>query len=41
MTSLQGVCAGGDIVNLNLPAVATIANAKTAAASIDRFLSDP
>ncbi len=40
MTSLEGVFAGGDIVNLNLDAVTAIADAKTAAAGIDRFLSE-
>jgi len=40
MTSLEGIFAGGDIVNLNLDAVTAIADAKTAAAGIDRFLSE-
>jgi len=41
MTSLQGIFAGGDIVNLNLDAVTAIADAKRAAAGIDKFLSEP
>ncbi len=38
MTSLPGVFAGGDIVNLNLDAVTAIADAKIAAEGIDKFL---
>jgi len=38
MTTLPGVFAGGDIVNLNLDAVTAIADAKTATEGIDRFL---
>jgi len=39
MTSLPGVFAGGDIVNLNLDAVTAIADAKIAAEGIDNYLS--
>jgi len=39
MTSIPGVFAGGDIVNLNLDAVTAIADAKIASEGIDRFLS--
>jgi len=39
MTSLPGVFAGGDIVNINLDAVTAIADAKVAAEGIDRYLS--
>ena len=41
MTSLEGVFAGGDIVNLNLDAVTAIADAKRAAEGINTFLSAP
>jgi len=41
MTSIPGVFAGGDIVNLNLDAVTGIADAKTASEGIDKFLSNP
>ncbi len=37
-TSIPGLFAGGDIVNLNLDAVTAIADAKRAAEGIDRFL---
>ncbi|HIJ70980.1 MAG TPA: FAD-dependent oxidoreductase [Planctomycetes bacterium] len=39
MTSIPGMFAGGDIVNVNLDAVTAIADAKLAAAGIDRMLS--
>ncbi len=39
MTSIPGVFAGGDIVNLNLDAVTAIADAKIAAEGIDKYLS--
>jgi glutamate synthase (NADPH/NADH) small chain len=38
MTSIKGVFAGGDIVNMNLDAVTAIADAKIASAGIDRFV---
>ncbi|MBN2103217.1 FAD-dependent oxidoreductase [bacterium] len=38
MTSIQGVFAGGDIVNMNLDAVTAIADAKAASEGIDRFI---
>lgn len=38
MTSLPGIFAGGDIVNLNLDAVTAIADAKIAAEGIDKYL---
>jgi len=38
MTSIPGVFAGGDIVNLNLDAVTAIADAKRAAEGIDLYL---
>ena len=38
MTSIPGLFAGGDIVNINLDAVTAIADAKRAAAGIDAFL---
>jgi len=37
-TTIPGVFAGGDIVNLNLDAVTAIADAKRAAEGIDRFM---
>ena len=37
-TSIPGIFAGGDIVNLNLDAVTAIADAKVAAEGIDRYL---
>lgn len=37
-TSITGIFAGGDIVNLNMDAVNAIRDAKTAAEGIDRFL---
>jgi len=40
MTSIPGVFAGGDIVNLNMDAVTAIADAKTAAEGIHKLLSD-
>jgi len=40
MTSIPGVFAGGDIVNLNMDAVTAIADAKRAADGIDAVLSD-
>ncbi len=40
MTSIPGVFAGGDIVNLNMDAVTAIADAKRAAEGIDAILSD-
>ena len=39
MTSLRGVFAGGDIVNVNMDAVTAIRDARTAAEGIDRWLS--
>ncbi|MFW6104089.1 MAG: FAD-dependent oxidoreductase [Bacteroidota bacterium] len=39
MTSIPGVFAGGDIVNVNLDAVTAIADAKMAAEGIGRFLT--
>jgi len=39
MTSIERVFAGGDIVNLNMDAVAAVADAKRAAEGIDAFLS--
>jgi glutamate synthase (NADPH/NADH) small chain len=39
MTSIPGVFAGGDIVNLNLDAVTAIADAKVASQGIDNYLS--
>jgi glutamate synthase (NADPH/NADH) small chain len=39
MTSIPGIFAGGDIVNLNLDAVTAIADAKMAAEGIDMFLA--
>jgi glutamate synthase (NADPH/NADH) small chain len=39
MTSLQGVFAGGDIVNTNLDAVTAIADAKVASEGIDKWLT--
>lgn len=39
MTSVPGVFAGGDIVNINLDAVTAIADAKVASEGIDRFAS--
>jgi glutamate synthase (NADPH/NADH) small chain len=39
MTSISGLFAGGDIVNLNLDAVTAIADAKIASEGIDRFIS--
>lgn len=38
MTSIPGVFAGGDIVNVNLDAVTAIADAKMAATGIDKFV---
>jgi glutamate synthase (NADPH/NADH) small chain len=38
MTTIPGVFAGGDIVNLNLDAVTGIADAKAAAEGIDNLL---
>ena len=38
MTSLPGVFAGGDIVNINLDAVTAIADAKIASEGIDRWM---
>ncbi|MFO7950887.1 MAG: FAD-dependent oxidoreductase [Candidatus Fermentibacteraceae bacterium] len=40
MTSIPGVFAGGDIVNLNMDAVTAIRDAKAAAEGIERWLSD-
>jgi glutamate synthase (NADPH/NADH) small chain len=40
MTSIPGVFAGGDIVNINLDAVTAIADAKAAAEGIDEYLSE-
>lgn len=37
MTSLPGIFAGGDIVNLNLDAVTAIADAKIAAEGINKY----
>jgi len=37
-TSIPGIFAGGDIVNLNLDAITAIADAKRAAEGIDRYL---
>lgn len=39
MTSIPGVFAGGDIVNVNLDAVTAIADAKVASEGIDKYLS--
>ncbi len=39
MTSIPGVFAGGDIVNMNLDAVTAIADAKAASEGIDRYMS--
>ena len=39
MTSLPGVFAGGDIVNVNMDAVTAIADAKAAAEGIEHYLS--
>jgi glutamate synthase (NADPH/NADH) small chain len=39
MTTIPGVFAGGDIVNLNMDAVTAIADAKVAAEGIERMLS--
>lgn len=39
MTTLPGIFAGGDIVNINLDAVTAIADAKIASEGIDRYLS--
>ncbi len=39
MTTIPKVFAGGDIVNLNLDAVTAIADAKTAAEGIDKYLT--
>ncbi len=39
MTSIPGLFAGGDIVNMNLDAVTAIADAKIAAAGIDKYIS--
>jgi len=39
MTSIPGIFAGGDIVNMNLDAVTAIADAKSAAEGIDRHIS--
>jgi len=41
MTSIPGVFAGGDIVNLNMDAVTAIADAKKAAEGIHNRLSEP
>ncbi len=38
MTSIQGVFAGGDIVNMNLDAVTAIADAKVAAEGITKYI---
>jgi len=38
MTSVPGIFAGGDIVNVNLDAVTAIADAKAASEGIDRYL---
>ena len=38
MTSLDGVFAGGDIVNINLDAVTALADAKIASQGIDRYI---
>jgi len=38
MTSIPGLFAGGDIVNLNLDAVTTIADAKIAVEGIDKYI---
>jgi glutamate synthase (NADPH/NADH) small chain len=40
MTSIPGVFAGGDIVNLNMDAVTAIADAKKAAEGIHKMLSE-
>ena len=39
MTSIPGVFAGGDIVNINMDAVTAIADAKVAAEGINKFLN--
>jgi glutamate synthase (NADPH/NADH) small chain len=39
MTTIPGVFAGGDIVNINLDAVTAIADAKIASEGIDKFIS--
>ena len=39
MTSIDGVFAGGDIVNMNLDAVTAIADAKIASEGIDKYIS--
>jgi glutamate synthase (NADPH/NADH) small chain len=39
MTTIPGVFAGGDIVNINMDAVTAIADAKTASEGIEKFLS--
>ncbi len=39
MTTIPGVFAGGDIVNVNLDAVTAIADAKVASEGIDRFIT--
>jgi glutamate synthase (NADPH/NADH) small chain len=38
MTSLEGVFAAGDIVNINLDAVTALADAKIASEGIDRYI---
>ena len=39
MTTIQGVFAGGDIVNVNLDAVTAIADAKIASEGIDKYIT--
>lgn len=39
MTSIPGIFAGGDIVNINLDAVTAIADAKAASEGIDKYIS--
>ena len=40
MTSIPGVFAGGDIVNINLDAITAIADAKIASEGITKFMAE-